>query len=321
SWLHADERGSIIAQTNDGGAVTAVNSYDEYGVPGAGNVGRFGYTGQAYLPELGLWYYKARMYSSRLGRFLQTDPIGYGDGLNWYNYVGGDPVNGIDPSGLDEVGACTVNGDGDCIITARKQKAQAPTSDGGGGGIGIIYIRGGGNSGGGYVGGGGGRGTGGIPSASEGSSQQAQQMLQNKRCAQAHPTADYIANLAEKISVGAGVVATVSAGAGLIAAPTGVGLIGFEGAAALATAVSYGAAGVGALARLAEGDRVGAAIDAGGAVGGYLGGKLVAGLAGRALASSRTFGNLSASQARQAQFAGGSPGLYIGAGSLFYNCN
>lgn len=34
------------------------------------------------------------------GRFMQPDPIGYGDGLNWYNYVGGDPVNATDPSGL-----------------------------------------------------------------------------------------------------------------------------------------------------------------------------------------------------------------------------
>ena len=35
------------------------------------------------------------------GRFLQPDPIGYDDGLNWYDYTGGDPVNGSDPSGLD----------------------------------------------------------------------------------------------------------------------------------------------------------------------------------------------------------------------------
>jgi RHS repeat-associated protein len=89
-----------VAVSDAAGTVTHVNSYDEYGKPAATNVGRFQYTGQTWLPELGLYYYKARIYDPTLGRFLQPDPIGYGDGMNMYAYVGGDPVNVTDPSGL-----------------------------------------------------------------------------------------------------------------------------------------------------------------------------------------------------------------------------
>ena len=66
---------------NSGGAKTQINTYDPYGVPATGNSTRFQYTGQIMLPELGLYYYKARIYNPIIGRFMQTDPIGYKDDL------------------------------------------------------------------------------------------------------------------------------------------------------------------------------------------------------------------------------------------------
>jgi RHS repeat-associated protein len=56
-----------------------------------------------WLPEVGLYYFRARMYDARTGRFMQPDPIGYGDGANMYNAFGGDAVNRVDPSGMCSV--------------------------------------------------------------------------------------------------------------------------------------------------------------------------------------------------------------------------
>jgi RHS repeat-associated protein len=58
------------------------------------------FTGREYDKETGLYYYRARYYNPQIGRFLQTDPVGYDAGMNWYAYCGNSPIGLTDPSGL-----------------------------------------------------------------------------------------------------------------------------------------------------------------------------------------------------------------------------
>jgi RHS repeat-associated protein len=122
----ADHLGSprLVIDTATG-AVAQQMRHDEFGrvlqdtSPG---FTPFGFAGGLYDPDTGLVRFGARDYDPLVGRWTAKDPIGFGGGLNHYAYVEGDPVNLVDPEGLD---ACK-------CPTGRGRVTPAPTPSNGG---------------------------------------------------------------------------------------------------------------------------------------------------------------------------------------------
>jgi RHS repeat-associated protein len=86
------------------GAVRARYDYDVWGnrTKLTGDLEcEIGFTGYWSHAPSGLYLSPTRAYSSAFGRFISRDPLGEKGGLNLYGYVGNDPVNAVDPFGLE----------------------------------------------------------------------------------------------------------------------------------------------------------------------------------------------------------------------------
>jgi len=105
SFYFADGNGNISSLIDSSGNVKARYRYDCFGnlLSKSGpladaNLIRF--SGKEYHANSGLYYYGFRFYAPNLQRWMNEDPIGIAGGLNFYGFVGNDPINYNDPLGL-----------------------------------------------------------------------------------------------------------------------------------------------------------------------------------------------------------------------------
>ena len=107
SYYENDGMGSVSSLSNLSGAQAQTYTYDSFGnlTASTGSVANpFRYTGREFDSATNLYFYRARYYDPQIGRFASEDPLRLSAGdVNFYSYVGGNPINYRDPSGQTSI--------------------------------------------------------------------------------------------------------------------------------------------------------------------------------------------------------------------------
>jgi RHS repeat-associated protein len=102
AFYEQDAVGSVTSLSSSTGTILNSYTYDTFGnsTVNGSFINPYRYTARDYDSETGLQYSRARYFDSQTGRFLSEDPLGFDASINFYVYVGNNPVRSADPLGL-----------------------------------------------------------------------------------------------------------------------------------------------------------------------------------------------------------------------------
>jgi RHS repeat-associated protein len=154
-YFHKDHLGSIVALTDESGAVVERDSFDAWGqrrsplgeddplYPGQSITSQItrGYTGHEQLDTVGLVHMNGRIYEPVIGKMMSPDPTVPdpfdGQAYNRYAYVLNNPLSLTDPTGFrpdleqrDKHGQASIGGNGRESVGSRRDTGTK-TSGGG----------------------------------------------------------------------------------------------------------------------------------------------------------------------------------------------
>jgi RHS repeat-associated protein len=111
-----DAINSTTATADQNGKLVSSFSYEPFGRTTTTSTYPFQFTGRIPVTT-GLYYYRARQYAPCVGRFISEDPVGLGAGKTLlYSYAGDNPVNLVDPSGLQHGGGGVLSCKEECKL-------------------------------------------------------------------------------------------------------------------------------------------------------------------------------------------------------------